>query len=198
MQPTDPPTVLQAAADFCWAAQRAFHLNIQSNMGGNISIRIGPDLYLTKPTGVGLADCSVSKLVLVNDTGTPLDGYAIPTKEIQVHLALFAARPDVHAIVHYHAPHATAYANRGLPIPLETLHARRMFKKIPVVPELPEGSPSLSRAVVEAFRDPEINGLLMVRHGMITIGPGLRQAQYRAELMEETARTQLLADRLGT
>ena len=193
MQQTVHPSILQAAADFCWAAQRAFNLHIQTNMGGNISIRIGPDRYLTKPTGVGLAECTIANLVPVDAAGTPLDGHAAPTKEIQVHLALFAARPDIHAIVHYHAPHATAYANCNMTIPLKTLHARRMLKKIPVVPELPEGSPSLSKAVVAAFADPEVVGLLMVNHGMITIGPSLRRAQYMAELMEETARTQLLA-----
>ncbi len=193
MQPANQPNILQAAADFCWAAGRAFSLNIQSNLGGNISIRIGPDRFLTKPTGIGLVDCLLSDLVAVDGTGTPLDGHALPTKEIQVHLSLFEARPDVNAIVHYHAPHATAFANRHLTIPLNTLHARRIIKKIPVLPELPEGSAALSEAVVEAFADPEIVGLLMANHGLITIGSSLRQAQYMAELIEETARTELYA-----
>lgn len=187
------PNILQAAEDFYWAAQRAFKLNIQTNLGGNISVRIGPDRYLTKPTGIGLAECTIAKLVPVDAKGRPLEGYAQPTKEIEVHLALFKTRPDVHAIVHYHAPYATAYANRGCEIPINTLHGRRMLKRIPVLPELAEGSAELSQAVVNTFADKEIVALLMANHGLITIGPSLQQAQYMAELVEETAKTEWLA-----
>lgn len=187
------PNILQAAEDFYWAAQRAFKLNIQTNLGGNISVRIGRDRYLTKPTGIGLAECTIAKLVLVNDSGRPLEGYAEPTKEIEVHVALFKARPDVHAIVHYHAPHATAYANSNQTIPTNTLHARRMLKKIPLLPELPEGSPELSEAVVKTFEDRDVVALLMVNHGLITIGSCLKRSQYMAELLEETAKTEWLA-----
>jgi len=196
MEKINPPNILQAAEDFCWATQRAFMLNIQTNLGGNISVRVGPDRYLTKPTGIGLAECTISKLVQVDPEGRPLDGYAEPTKEIEVHMALFKARPDIYAIVHYHAPYATAYANNSQTIPIKTMHARRMLKRIPVVPELPEGSPSLSEAVVKTFEDREIVGLLMVNHGLITIGASLRKAQYMAELLEETAKTQWLARQL--
>lgn len=190
------PNILEAAEDFYWAAQRAFRLNIQTNLGGNISVRIGKDRYLTKPTGIGLAECTVAKLVPVDGDGRPLAGYAEPTKEIEVHMALFKARPDVNAIVHYHAPYATAYANRNRTIPINTLHGRRMLKKVPVLPELAEGSPELSRAVVDTFADSEVVALLMVNHGLITIGPSLQRAQYMAELLEETAKTEWLASHI--
>ena len=60
MEESKPPNVLQAAEAFCWAAERAFELGIQHNYGGNISVRLGPDRFLTKPTGLGLIDCSIS------------------------------------------------------------------------------------------------------------------------------------------
>ena len=196
MSEVNYPNILQAAEDFYWATQRAFIQNIQNNLGGNISVRIGSDRYLTKPTGIGLAECTISKLVQVDPEGRPLAGYAEPTKEIEVHMAIFKARPDIHAIVHYHAPYATAYAISNQAIPIKTLHARRMLKRIPVIPELPEGSAALSDAVVKTFEDRELVGLLMVNHGLITIGSSLRKAQYMAELLEETAKTQLLARQL--
>ena len=132
MSESNPQNILQAAEAFCWAAERAFELGIQHNYGGNISARLGPDRFLTKPTGIGLIDCGVSDLVVTDDQGRPLEGYAAPTKEIQVHLALFRARADVHGIIHYHTPYATAYANAQKPLPLPTLHARRILKKVPV------------------------------------------------------------------
>lgn len=187
MTETNPQNILQAAEAFCWAAERAFDLGIQHNYGGNISARLGPDRFLTKPTGIGLIDCAVSDLVVADDRGRPLEGYAAPTKEIQVHLALFRARPDVHAIIHYHTPYATAYANAQKPLPLPTLHARRILKKVPVLPQFPEGSDDLALAVAAAFSDPDVKGVLMCNHGLIAVGPNLREAQYVAELMEESA-----------
>ena len=187
MSESNPQNILQAAEAFCWAAERAFDLGIQHNYGGNISARLGPDRFLTKPTGIGLIDCGVSDLVVTDDQGRPLEGYAAPTKEIQVHLALFRARADVHGIIHYHTPYATAYANAQKPLPLPTLHARRILKKVPVLPELQEGSDALARAVAAAFSDADVKGILMCNHGLIAVGPNLREAQYVAELMEESA-----------
>jgi len=177
-----------AARAFRWAAQRAFQLGLQASTGGNISIRIGPDRFLTKPTGIGLTECWHSDLVLVDGRGSPLEGHDKPTKEVQVHLAIFQVRSDVHGIVHYHAPFATAYAVRGLALPLPTLHARRILKEVPLIAEYPEGSPELAAAVARTCEDVEVVGLLMANHGLVAVGSNLQQAQYRAELMEESAR----------
>lgn len=186
----------QAAKDFRWASQRAFQMGLQASTGGNITIRMGPDRFLTKPTGVGLLDCLESDLVMVDNRGRPLEGHAKPTKEIQAHLAIFQRRPDVHAIVHYHAPYATAYAVRGKALPLPTVHARRILKEIPLIAEYPDGSPELADAVAQAFENKEVLGLLMVDHGLMAVGPTLQQAQYRAELMEESARIRWLSQHI--
>ena len=124
----------KAAHAFRWAARRAFLLGLQAGSGGNISLRLGPNLYLTKPTGMGLGDCRGSDLVLINGQGQALEGVSKPTKEVMTHLAIYTVRPDVNGIVHYHAPYCTAYAVKSRPLPLPTLHARRILKNIPLIP----------------------------------------------------------------
>jgi L-fuculose-phosphate aldolase len=187
--------IQEASKAFRWASGRAFQRGLQVSTGGNISIRVGPGRFLTKPTGVGLFDCLDSDLVIVDAQGRPLEAHAKPTKDIQVHLAIFQKRPDVNGIVHYHAPYATAYAVKGQTLP--TVHARRVLKEIPLIGEYPEGSPELADAVVQAFEDKEVVGLLMVDHGLLAIGPTLQQAQYRAELMEESARINWLSQHIS-
>jgi L-fuculose-phosphate aldolase len=159
---------LQAAEAFRWASRRAFQLGLQASTGGNISVRTGPDRFLTKPTGVGLFDCLDSDLVMV----------------------------DIQGRVHYHAPYATAYAVKGQTLPLPTVHARRILKEIPLIAEYPDGSPELADAVAQAFENREVLGLLMVDHGLMAVGPTLQQAQYRAELMEESARIKWLSQHI--
>jgi L-ribulose-5-phosphate 4-epimerase len=178
----------QAAEDFLWAARRAFDLGLQASTGGNISIRVGPDHFLTKPTGLGLTDCARSSLVLVDGEGNIRQGSANPTKEVGVHLGIFKTRGDIHGIVHYHAPFATAYAVKERRLPLPTVHAQRILRKIPLIPKSPEGSVELASATAHACRDQEVMGLLLAGHGILAIGKTLRQAQYIAELMEECAK----------
>jgi L-ribulose-5-phosphate 4-epimerase len=183
----------EAVGAFRWAARRAFHLGLQAGSGGNISLRLGPNLYLTKPTGMGLGDCRGPELVLINGQGQALEGAAKPTKEVMTHLAIYTVRPDVNGIVHYHAPYCTAYAVKSRPLPLPTLHARRILKNIPLIPVCPEGSPELARSVSEAAKNQDVCGILLADHGLMALGPTLTQAQYTAELMEESARIAWLA-----
>ena len=185
--------LLRAAEAFCWASQRAFQLGLQASTGGNISVRIDSDIFLTKPTGIGLAECLESDLVLVDSQGQPLQGHAKPTKEVQVHLAIFRARSDISGIVHYHAPFATAYSVKGMALPLPTVHSRRILKEVPLIAEYPEGSPELAAAAAQGFEDVNVAGLLMANHGLMAIGSTLKQAQYAAELMEESARIHWLS-----
>ena len=182
-----------AVQAFRWAARRAFQLGLLAGAGGNISLRLGPDRFLTKPTGLGLTECRGENLVWVNGRGQPVEGQAKPTKEVMTHLVIYAVRPEVGGIVHYHPPYATSYAVRNLPLPLPTVHARRILKQVPLLPEYPEGSHELAQAVREAAQDPEVSGLLLAGHGLLAMGPTLRQAQYTAELMEESARIAWLA-----
>ena len=193
MEELSQKDLLRAAEAFRWASQRAFQLGLQSSTGGNISIRIDSGLFLTKPTGIGLAECLDSDLVLVDSQGHPLQGHAKPTKEIQGHLAIFRVRSDISGIVHYHAPFATAYSVKGMMLPLPTVHSLRILKKVPLISEYPEGSPELAAAMALACKDVNVVGLLMANHGLMAIGSTLKQAQYAAELMEESARIHWLS-----
>lgn len=193
INPVKGESLSEASRAFRWAARRAFQLSLQAGSGGNISLRLGPNLFLTKPTGMDLRDCRGSDLVLINAQGQVLEGTVKPTKEVMTHLGIYSVRPDVSGIVHYHAPYCTAYAVKNRPLPLPTLHARRILKDLPLIPVYPEGSPELALAVLEAAKNPDVSGILLADHGLMALGPTLTQAQYTAELMEESARIAWLA-----
>ena len=80
-------------------------------------------------------------------------------------------------IVHYHPPFATAFAVKGVRIPALTTHAKRYFPKMPVIPELQDGSPELADAVVRAFADREVGLVLLASHGIVAVGKTLFDAQ---------------------
>lgn len=173
-------------------AHRAAILGLQTGTGGNISVRCGSN-YLMKATGKSLYGLTEADVVVVDEEGKVVRGGGPATKEARLHLNLYRLREEVQGIVHYHAPFATAYAIRGLPIPTLSGHARRAFPRMPVVPELRDGSRELAEAVEKAFQDRKVRFVLLEAHGLIAVGDSLLAAQTLAELAEETAKTAIAA-----
>ena len=84
------------------------------------------------------------------DDGRHLDG-PVPSSELPTHLALLRAGHG--AVVHAHAPHATALgliADR-IPLVLAELAARN-GGPVPVLPYVPTGTEAMGAAVADALR----------------------------------------------
>ena len=103
-----------------------------------------------------------------------------------MHAGLYARRPDVGAVVHCHARHATILACAGKPIPpLHYMVGVSGKAWVPLAPYQPFGSIELADAVADAME----GGLacLMANHGLIAVGRSLSRALAVAEEMEEQA-----------
>ena len=157
---------------------------------------LGRDILLVKPSGISLYDLEEADLLITDLSGKTLEGDGKPTKEIGTHLSIYRGRSDVGGVVHYHPPYATAYAVQGSPIPLLTVHARRILGTIPVISPGAEGSETLSLEVQKTFANPRIKVALLAEHGILAAGADLVEAQNLAELVEETAKIGYLSERL--
>lgn len=186
----------QIRREFIAVCQRAFKLGMQLSTGGNISARLDSGNFLVKPSGLSLYDLSVDDLVVCDAQGKVLQGQGKPTKEIASHLTIYETRPDVRAVVHYHPPHATAYAAAGLEIPLLTVHARRILGRLAVVGPPGEGGDELVGPVRHGFEGNQAKAVLLAEHGIIAVGKSLTQAQNLAELVEECAKVAFIHSQL--
>ena len=181
---------------FLRICRRAFETGLQVSTGGNLSMILGSDIFLVKPSGISLYDLKESDLLIADLSGNTVEGSGRPTKEIGTHLSIYRVRPDVGGVVHYHPPYATAYAVCGKPIPLLTVHAERILGSIPVIAPGPEGSEALGLEVQKAFANPQVKVALLAEHGILAAGADLLEAQNLAELVEETAKIAYLSERL--
>jgi len=188
----EDPELIKCKKEFLRIARRAVEVGLQSSTGGNISMRCG-DRFLIKGIGNSFYDLKEPKISIVDIDGNNLLGTPKPSKEILFHLGVYRTRNDVCGVVHYHASFSTAYAVKGVSIPLLTVHAKRILKKIPIAPEAPEGSKELADHVVSAFRDPEVKAILLAGHGLVAIGSTLSDAENIAELVEESAKISMFA-----
>ncbi|HEY7678438.1 MAG TPA: class II aldolase/adducin family protein [Candidatus Methylomirabilis sp.] len=190
-------TLKELKDELAETCQKAFRRGLVGGAGGNISVRVpGRTEALITATGVSLGDIAPETIVLVNLEGRLLDGAPgmRPSKETGFHVCAYRLRPHVGAVVHLHPPHATAFAVRGLELPLVTDGAMLNLKHVPVVGHAPSGSPELHRIVEEGLRThPEAKAILLERHGMFSMGPNLTVAFNLADLVEDTAKIAILS-----
>ena len=149
---------------------------------GNLSVRasfdadavVVPSFWVT-PSGMPAEEMGPGDLVRLGLDGSVLAGDWAPSTEWPFHLAVYAARPDLQAVVHLHSPHATALAclRRGLPA-FHYMVAVAGGDSVPCTPYHLFGTQALSQAVGEALA--ERNACLMANHGLVAAGTSLAHA----------------------
>ena len=113
-----------------------------------------------------------------------------------MHVGLFAARPDVHAIVHAHPPVATGFATAGKVLRDDILpEVPVVLGPIALVPYGRPGTPALWNAIERFAMGHEV--FLLANHGVTVVGPTLESAITRMESVEQAARILLTAELLG-
>ncbi len=120
------------------------------------------------------------------------EGPHAPSSEWRMHRDILLARPDVQAIVHTHAPHATALSM--LREPIRAAHYMIAAFGGPLVhctPYAPFGTQALSDLAIEGLG--ERHAVLLGNHGMLVTGADLPKAMWRASELEGLARLYLLA-----
>lgn len=141
---------------------------------GNVSVRHGAGMLIT-PTGVAYEQLADRDIVFVGRDGATAKDALKPSSEWRFHLAAYAARTDMHAVVHTHSMHATvlACAHRSIPA-FHYMVAVAGGDDIPLVPYATFGTEELSHHVAEGLA--RRNACLMANHGQITIGKTLAAA----------------------
>jgi len=170
---------------------------------GGLSARITPDRMLITRRGRRLGDLTSRDFVdLAVVESLDSQGRAAASTEHRTHLAAYAARPDVEAVIHAHPPALSAFAVRGETPNLRALdEARDAIHAICVAPYAPSGTETLAAAVATALAGaegvPACDVVILKSHGALAVGGSVEEALARLEIAEHLAMTLLLAERKG-
>jgi ribulose-5-phosphate 4-epimerase/fuculose-1-phosphate aldolase len=150
---------------------------------GNISVRFGDGLLITT-AGARLGSLLPGDVITVERLGERPPN---ASSETATHAAVYAARPDVAAVVHTHSPYATAWSMLGRPLQLtlEESDYYRMGDAVPVAAHAPGGSDELATGAARALGGAA--AVLLERHGALTVGADLETALDVAESLEHQA-----------
>lgn len=186
---------MSARDDVAAAARRLAAEGLLVGTAGNVSMRVR-DLVAVTASGVVLAECRPHDVVLVAGDGHLVDGGLVPTSELELHLGVYADRPDVGAVVHTHAPWSTAVACVLDELPV--LHYQQLVLggAVRVAPYATFGSPELATSVRAALEGRQ--AALMGNHGSLAVGTTLDKAVEHAVLLEWLAALHHRASSLGT
>jgi len=168
----------------------------ESGLAGQVTARAEkPGTFWTLQFGYGFEEATAERMVLVDEDLKPLRG-GRPNPGVRFHTWIYRKRPDVQAIVHTHAPHASALAATGKPLKTihmdsAMLHGTAHLPDWPGVPVADDEGRIISGALGNA------KSVLLANHGLLTAGNSIEEAAYLAVFFERAARMQLRAMAAG-
>lgn len=194
------------------AACRRLHARgLLAGAEGNLSCRLPNGDLLVTASGVDKGAIDHSHVLRVHADGTlcheqqlhgqpgdtqSRDTTRRPSSELGMHLACYAARADVQAIVHAHPPAATGFAAAGIPIPADVLpELPVVVGPIALVPYGRPGTPALADAMRPFLAAHDV--FLLANHGVTAVGRSIDDAVLRMESVEQSARILAVARLLG-
>lgn len=178
-------------------SRRLHQMGWVSNHDGNVSVRLTGERLLITPTAVSKLDIDESMLLIVDFKGVVLEGRRKAFSELELHLAMYRARPDTECVIHAHPPTATAWALAGLelgPLAMPEVVVS-LGERIPTLPRAMPRSPEGVKNVEAAAS--RFDALLINGNGAFTQGVDLEQALLRMELVEHVAKILTVARSLG-
>jgi L-fuculose-phosphate aldolase len=147
---------------------------------GNVSMRVDAHVVVT-PTGGVFGEMHAEEMSVVDRDGNLVDGPLGPTSELALHLLLYD-RMDAGAVVHTHAPYATALSCVLDEVPAVHYSMLMFGGSLKVAPYATFGTEELARNVETALEGR--TACLMQNHGHVGYAHDLATAVESALLAE--------------
>src|SRR4051795_2612954 len=166
--------------DVAAAARRLAADGLVHATAGNVSARDG-DLIAITPTGARLEELRADEVAVIDRSGAQVDGPLAPTSELELHIGV-VERFGAGAVVHTHAPFATALSCVLDEVPLVHYEMLMLGGAVRVAPYATFGTPALAQGVLDALEGR--TAALMANHGAVTWGVDLGGALAATEVLE--------------
>jgi len=204
-----PPTFTDKHAERAYLKGRlalAFRifgkLGFDEGVAGHITLRdpVIPDHFWVNPFGRAFSQMRSSDLILVNSSGTVVDGgpnRLLNRAAYMIHHAVHEARPDVMCAAHSHSLYGRTFCTLGRPLDMLTqdscafhddLAVYRQFKGVVLAEE--EG-----KNIAEALGGKKAG--LLQNHGLLTVGQTIEAAVFWFVSLDKCCHSQLMAEAAG-
>jgi L-fuculose-phosphate aldolase len=153
-----------------------FERRLADFAGGNISLRVGDEIFITPRFSGARQQWNVDPMTIVygridNDEVLNHPNFS---REGKAHLAVYRSFPEANAIIHSHSFHVMPFCAAEKPIP-PVLEATEKFGVIQVLPFASAHSKELASNVIKGLEPQRERitkhaaALLLPRHGLFTV-----------------------------
>jgi ribulose-5-phosphate 4-epimerase/fuculose-1-phosphate aldolase len=171
-------------------------------ISGHISVR-DPEhqgRFWINPLGVHFGLLTASDMICVDLDGEVVGGNtagSINAAGFQIHSAVHKSRKDVHAICHTHSVHGRAWSAFAKPLEMINQDVCYFYKAHSVYSNYGGIATESSEGerIAESLGDGK--AVILMNHGLLTVGETVDEAAFLFCLMERSCKVQLLADRAG-
>jgi len=167
---------------------------LNQGTSGNLSVRVAEG-FLVTPSGIAYDGLAPSQIVPMDLEG----GYRgdwLPSSEWRLHHDIYLSRPEAQAVLHCHAPHATALSCLRQDLPaFHYMVAVAGGDSIRCADYATFGTAALSTMMLAALKGRR--ACLLANHGMICFAADLDRALGLAVEVEVLCRQYLLARQAG-
>lgn len=149
-----------------------------------------------KPSGVDYDSLTPEMLVEVDLESGFYDPKLTPSVDLPHHLYLYRNMPELGGVVHTHSNNATAFAACGRSIPVcLTAVADEFGGPIPCAPYVSNEGDEIGRSILSHKTDAP--AILLGKHGVFAWGKSPGAALKSAAMVEDVAKTIILAESIG-
>lgn len=184
---------MSAVDDLIAAGRALVDAGLSPGSSGNASVRDGDRLLMTG-TGTRLGALRPDDIAVLDLDGVALGG-ARPSKEVALHVAMYARNPAHTAVVHVHSPSTVAlsclepWAPHSAVPPL-TPYTLMRVGQVPLLGFVPPGDPRMGALITDCPHP--FRAALLANHGAVVSGDDLEGAVDSTVELEEACRIALL------
>ncbi|SMP44401.1 L-fuculose-phosphate aldolase [Neorhodopirellula lusitana] len=176
---------------------RIYGYRMTTTSGGNLSIREeNGDIWIS-PARVDKGNLTRNDIVCVKADGST-EGLHPPSSEFPFHKAIYAARPDIRAIVHAHPVALVAFSICHAAPNTRLFHQTHSISgNVGFAPYACPGSEELGQSIAATFAQ-GCDSVILENHGVVVGSDSLASAFERFEAFEFAGKTSIKANQLGT
>ena len=176
--------------------KRLVETGLTKGTGGNLSVfDRGRRLMAITPSGIDFFEIREEDIVVVDASGSVVEGLRTPSSEWQMHLETYLARHDIDAAIHAHTTYATALAVNRTPLRATHYMVAVAGPDVRVAEYATYGTPELAHNAVAAMN--ERRAVLLANHGILAGAEDLLNAFNIIEEVEYCAKVYCIAKGVG-
>ncbi|MGA2615845.1 MAG: class II aldolase/adducin family protein [Spirochaetia bacterium] len=172
---------------------RAYRQRLMTSTEGTVSVRLDGDSFLISPYGLDRSYLDESDFVLIK--GGQRERGLTPSRAVIMHKEIYAANPEICAIISAQSPAVTAFTVTNTP--LESAIIPESYIELRDMPLISFGRQFTDEKGLAAEISQRTPVVLLQNDAILTTGRSLTEAYDRLEVAEFSANAILNAARLG-